>query len=105
VTGPAPSGADDGAIAESIRPGPAKGEESRGKMYTEVEKLRILLPHWIEHNAEHAAEFRSWAGRIAPSREQIESAARHLEAANEALQEALEQLGGPLEGHSREGGS
>ena len=26
------------------------------------DKLRALLPHWIEHNAEHAAEFRLWAG-------------------------------------------
>jgi hypothetical protein len=74
-------------------------------VHTEIEKLRILLPHWIEHNAEHAAEFRSWAGRVGPSREQIESAASRLEAANEALQEALEQLGGPLERRSTEGGS
>jgi hypothetical protein len=68
-------------------------------MSTDVEKLRVLLPHWIEHNAEHAAEFRAWAGRVDEAREQIESAARHMEAANEALQEALEKLGGPLERH------
>ena len=30
---------------------------------TDVQKLRILLPHWIEHNVEHAAEFREWAER------------------------------------------
>ena len=30
---------------------------------TDEDKLRILLPHWIEHNAEHAAEFRQWAGK------------------------------------------
>jgi hypothetical protein len=30
---------------------------------TDLEKLRVLLPHWIEHNAEHAAEFRQWAER------------------------------------------
>jgi len=28
---------------------------------TTVEKLRILLPHWIEHNRNHEAEFRKWA--------------------------------------------
>jgi hypothetical protein len=82
-----------------------KAKHTEEKVHTEIEKLRILLPHWIEHNAEHAAEFRSWAGRVGPSREQIESAASLLEAANEALQEALEQLGGPLEGHGRVGGS
>ena len=27
----------------------------------EVEKLRVLIPHWIEHNEEHANEFRRWA--------------------------------------------
>ena len=27
----------------------------------EVEKLRVLIPHWIEHNEEHASEFRDWA--------------------------------------------
>jgi hypothetical protein len=68
---------------------------------TDTEKLRMLLPHWIEHNAEHAAEFREWAKRVDASREQIESAARHMEAANEALREALGQLGGPLERHHR----
>jgi hypothetical protein len=25
---------------------------------TDLEKLRVLLPHWIERNTEHAAEFR-----------------------------------------------
>ena len=25
------------------------------------DKLRVLIPHWIEHNAERADEFRRWA--------------------------------------------
>jgi len=29
----------------------------------ELEKLRILLPHWVDHSAEHANEFRTWAKR------------------------------------------
>jgi hypothetical protein len=69
---------------------------------TDVEKLRVLLPHWIEHNAEHAAEFRAWAERVDAARVQIESAASGLEAANQALREALEQLGGPLKSDHRE---
>jgi hypothetical protein len=63
----------------------------------DIEKLNILLPHWIEHNAEHAAEFRTWAERAGAAGAQIQAAAHHLEAANKALQEALERLGGPLE--------
>ncbi|NIV39428.1 MAG: hypothetical protein GWN58_61465, partial [Anaerolineae bacterium] len=28
------------------------------------EKARALLPHWIEHNTEHAAEFHRWAEKV-----------------------------------------
>ena len=27
------------------------------------QKLTILFKHWIQHNAEHAATFREWAGK------------------------------------------
>lgn len=30
----------------------------------EVKKLRLLLPHWIQHSGEHAQEFREYAGRV-----------------------------------------
>jgi|YNPNPStandDraft_1061719.scaffolds.fasta_scaffold18021_8 hypothetical protein len=65
-------------------------------MLSEQEKLRVLLPHWQEHNAEHAAEFRAWAEKAGPARQELLAAAEHLEAANQALQAALAQLGGPL---------
>ena len=26
----------------------------------ELQKLRVLISHWIDHNEEHAAEFRRW---------------------------------------------
>jgi hypothetical protein len=64
----------------------------------EIEKLRVLLPHWIEHNAEHAAEFRKWAerarvaGQEAPASD-IALAAEELEWVNEQLAAALEKLG------------
>jgi hypothetical protein len=65
---------------------------------TNVEKLRVLLPHWHEHNAEHAAEFREWAAKAEAAQEDILTAARHIKAANEALDSALAKLGGPLPG-------
>ena len=65
-------------------------------MPTDLEKLRILLPHWIEHNVEHAAEFRSWATRAGEAGEDILTAAGQIENANAALQRALERVGGPL---------
>jgi hypothetical protein len=65
---------------------------------TDADKLRVLLPHWIEHNAEHAAEFRKWAekARAAGQEEvadEIDTAAKELGWVNEALGAAVEKLG------------
>ena len=64
----------------------------------ETEKLRVLLPHWIEHNGEHASEFRDWADRAGPARDALLQAARLMEEANAQLHEALGQLGLSHEG-------
>jgi hypothetical protein len=65
---------------------------------TDEEKLRVLLPHWIEHNAEHASEFRTWAEKARATgqeqvAEEIALAAKELGWVNEALRAALEKLG------------
>lgn len=75
----------------------AAGEELLGK-------LRVLLPHWIEHNAEHASSFRAWAenARAAGAEHlaaHIEEAARKIEAANRNLQGAAEHIEGPTSDH------
>jgi hypothetical protein len=66
-------------------------------MTTDLDKLRKLLPHWIEHNAEHAAELHHWAQRaqglgaeeaaasIIEAAEAMEQANAHLAAAQAAL--------------------
>lgn len=59
---------------------------------TEQEKLRALLPHWIEHNTEHASEFRRWAELAGPAQADLDAAADHLEAANGALAAAVVKL-------------
>ena len=66
----------------------------------DLEKIRALLPHWMEHNAEHAAEFSQWAERIRAAgqedvAEEIDLAAKELGWVNEALTAALERLGQP----------
>ena len=61
---------------------------------SEQDKLRTLLPHWIEHNAEHSAEFRQWAERAGGAGADIRAAAKALEQANQALTAAQEKLGG-----------
>jgi hypothetical protein len=69
----------------------------------DAEKLRVLLPHWIEHNAEHAAEFRVWAQKVDAVGAYLVSAADHLEDASSILEDALQQMSGnpePGEGKS-----
>jgi hypothetical protein len=61
-------------------------------------KLRILLPHWIEHNAEHAESFLVWAERARAAGDDhlaihIEEAARKTEAANRDLEGGLKHIG------------
>lgn len=70
-------------------------------MVGDEDKLRALLPHWIEHNAEHAAEFHTWAERAraagrAAVAEQIDTAAEKLGWVNESLTFALRELGGSV---------
>ncbi|MGD8794271.1 MAG: hypothetical protein PVF47_17100 [Anaerolineae bacterium] len=69
-------------------------------MMTDQDRLRALLPHWIAHNAEQRAEFRRWEekARTAGQREaaeEIAEAAKEMGWVNEALNAALEKLGGP----------
>jgi hypothetical protein len=61
------------------------------------DKLRALLPHWIEHNQEHAADFRRWAEQAGEAAADIEAAAAQMEAANQALALALDKLGGAMQ--------
>ncbi len=73
---------------------------------TGVEKLRILLPHWIEHNNNHIAEFIKWRQVVADEeadREVVEllgKAVTAMEKSGKVLAEVLEKLGGSSqEGH------
>jgi len=73
---------------------------------TEIEKLRALLPHWIEHNRDHALEFGRWAGTAEEAGHEaaaglIRQAMQSIQQANDDLERALGELGGPvsLEGH------
>lgn len=65
---------------------------SEGK---DLEKLRVLLPHWIEHNQEHAASFQRWAVRARKLDRQ--EAARRIEEAVESAEQTTEKLAAALE--------
>lgn len=63
----------------------------------DLRKLAVLLPHWSEHNAEHAEEFREWADRAEAAGEtdaaqHIREAAAALAQANQALAAAMQSL-------------
>lgn len=62
----------------------------------EIDKLRALIPHWIEHNDEHADEFLRWAEQAGEAAEDIRVAADAMRKVNEWLTAAVEKLGGPI---------
>lgn len=62
-------------------------------------KLRTLLHYWIEHNQEHAQEFKEWAGRAegfgeAEISRNILEAAQEMDKAGEILSQVLRRLEG-----------
>ena len=72
---------------------------------TGIEKLRILLPHWIEHNNSHIAEFSKWRQVAAAESgnkvidERLAEAVAAMKKAGAALDEVLIELGSAPEGH------
>lgn len=66
----------------------------------ELDKLRVLLPHWIEHNHGHIIELTRWR-EVAADEGSIGAvglaeAVAAMTKVGEALTEVLGQLGGPL---------
>lgn len=64
-----------------------------------VEKLRVMLQHWIEHNKGHMEEFEKWRGTLED--EGRTSLAAHIEktvelmgSVNGQLEKALKEAGG-----------
>lgn len=71
---------------------------------TNTEKLRILLPHWIEHNHSHGAEFEKWAETIRKEgqnevAELIDKAIASMKDTDTILSDVLQKIGGPMAGH------
>lgn len=62
----------------------------------EHQKLRVLIPHWVEHNQEHAQEFLRFLGAAGDAAVDLREAAEQMALVNQALAAALEKLGGAL---------
>jgi hypothetical protein len=63
----------------------------------DLTRLCVLLPHWIEHNEEHADSFQHWVARAREMgqdevAQQIEEAMKRMAACNQALNAALQML-------------
>jgi hypothetical protein len=74
----------------------------------DLDKLRVMLPHWINHNQGHGGEFAQWAEKLAGDSPEVarllHDAAHSLQKAQNCLEAALEKAGGPLDapgGHSK----
>ena len=70
----------------------------------DLEKLRVLLPHWIEHNSGHGKEFAKWAHLLHSAGDKdiadlLKKAEVSLQEADTALRKALDKSGGALHGH------
>ena len=63
----------------------------------ELEKLQVLLPHWIEHNQGHAEECQKWAGTVGQGDVQssLNAAFETMELVTHHLDKALAAAGGP----------
>ncbi len=66
------------------------------------DKLRHLLPHWIEHNHAHGDEFKRWAEELEKDGEsllakQLLTIYNKAEEIEELLKKLLESAGGALE--------
>ncbi len=68
----------------------------------QMEKLRVLLPHWIEHNIGHGEECRKWANIAREDGQEkiaalIEDAIEAMSKVNDLLDAALQEAGGPAQ--------
>ncbi len=69
----------------------------------DLEKLRVVLPHWIEHNIGHGQEFAKWSEILSSAGEKeiaelLKKAEGFLHDADSVLKKALAQAGGELSG-------
>ena len=71
---------------------------------TTMEKLQILLPHWIEHNHNHETEFKKWVDLVRSEgqgtlADLLDKAVASMAETDGILKKVLAEIGGPGEGH------
>ena len=71
---------------------------------SDIEKIRVLLPHWIEHSQSHQDEFKKWLELLRDGGHEelasiIEKALSKMKETDTLLRQALEKAGGPAKDH------
>jgi hypothetical protein len=71
---------------------------------SDVDKIRVLLPHWMEHNQSHRVEFGRWAevargAGLTEAAELIAKAMAKMAEVDSLLAQALDKAGGKVAGH------
>ncbi|KAF0189501.1 MAG: hypothetical protein FD168_756 [Desulfobulbaceae bacterium] len=74
----------------------------------QMDKLRVLLPHWISHNHSHVEEYGKWSAFAREAGEdtvadQIDKAITAVNQASELLEEAFAAAGGKVAEHGHHG--
>jgi hypothetical protein len=74
------------------------------KQFTDIEKLQMLLTHWLQHNQSHGREYAKWASVArqtghSKAAEYIEQAVDLLAKADMAFEKALSAVGGQGKEH------
>lgn len=67
-----------------------------------IEKLRVLLQHWIDHNGGHVNDFAKWQKIMTEENNDqmasaLSEAMKRMDQVSEVLKNALDDIGGPSE--------
>jgi len=67
-----------------------------------IDKLRVMLKHWIDHNGGHVKEFDKWRDVMAGENQEsmvaaLATAMEQMDSVSATLQKALDELGGAPE--------
>jgi len=70
------------------------------KQYSDIEKLQMLITHWLQHNESHGREYAKWAevarqAGYTDTADYIEQAVELLANADKVFEKALDSAGGP----------
>ena len=59
----------------------------------DLEKLKKLIPHWMEHNEEHARTYKEWADKMSSlGKEELSRALKAIHQESQKLRELFKEV-------------